>query len=118
MLIDKDIICLAGLLPCGTEENRLRIEHCRKFGKILKVFHKDELVGYAEVYVMKAPPSYPVIPWPVNDFSGEYLYCYAAACFKGNIKKLWDLAKKEFPSVKYICYHRLKYQNKIHIERL
>lgn len=112
-----DILCLTEFLPASKEEHERRIEHCRKFGKIIKLFSKDELVGYAEVYVMKEPPKHPVIPWPKNETGGEYLYCYAAACFEGWIKELKRIAKLEFPNVKFLCYHRLKYKNKIHIER-
>lgn len=105
-------------LPATYESTKKRLAHCQKYGKIIFLFKRDVLVGYAELYQLKEIPKFPVIPWPKNDESGEFLYCFATACRPGQIRDLKKLAFRYFPNCKYLCYHRLKRRNKLHIERI
>ena len=115
----KQLIELARGLPIKEDsENFRRINHAIYFGHILLIKEHGRIVGYAEVYRVKESPAYPVTPWPIDDPAGKILYCWAAACEKGYIKKLIDLAKRTFPEVNFICWHRHKRNNKIHLERV
>src|ERR1700675_3083402 len=91
------ILELAQKLPdVSYNENIERLEHVKKHGHILILRDEGRVVAYAGLYRMKEAPPYPVIPYPVDDPEGEYLYCYAASCEKGRIKELIDLAKRTF----------------------
>lgn len=116
-MIYFDFIDLAKRLP--TDEDPIpRLDHVHKNGHFLYLKISGQLKGYAELYVLNDVPEYPVIPWPKNEQGGKFLYCFAAVCEKGYIKDLIDMAKRTFKDCKYLCYHRHKRGNALHIERM
>jgi hypothetical protein len=108
---------LANRLPTTEEKNIKRISHVLEHGHLVEMKDGNKLVGYAEVYRLKDIPKFPVVPWPKDDPDGEYLYCWAASCERGRIKELIQIGKRRFRLCRWICYHRHKRNNKLHIER-
>lgn len=116
---EMELLDLARRLPEGDEDEHIeRLEHCITHGNIITIEKDGRTAGYAELYRMELPPQYPVWPYPEDKKYGRYLYCYAAVCEKGLIKKLMNLAKETFPECFYLCYHRNKHRNKLYIERM
>lgn len=115
----NDLLALSNRLPTKIPvDHAARIKHCIEHGHIVCLIDNGEVVGYAEVYLLNKPPQYPVIPWPISNPNGEYMYCYAAVCKPGRIKELIKLGKKTFAHCKWLCYHRRKHNNRLHIERI
>jgi len=115
----NSLLNLARRLPINDDaENLKRIRHAIFFGHVLILKSGGRIVGYAEVYRMQEPPSYPVIPWPVDDPKGKILYCWAAVCEEGYLFELIRLGKRTFPDCHCISWHRHRRNNKIHFERI
>lgn len=113
-----DILELAERLPVKSRVNHAaRIAHCLEHGHLIQLCEGDRIVGYAEVYILNSPPGYPVVPYPVNEAYGDYIYCWAAVCEKGYIRKLIETGKRTFNRCRWLCYHRRKRNNALHIER-
>lgn len=114
-VIEKQLVNLARRLPVKDDtENLERITHTRNHGHIVILSVGRDILGYAEVYRVKEIPSYPVIPYPVDDADGKILYCFAAVCEKGFISDLVRLGFDTFSGVETIAYHRNKHGNKLY----
>jgi hypothetical protein len=117
--MNPEIVALARRLPVRNDEKNIaRLMHTEKHGHIVTLKVGGDLLGYAEVYRLKEIPTYPVIPFPVDDPEGKILYCFAAVCERGFIKDLMKLGFDIFKGVDRIVYHRRKHGNRLYqIER-
>ena len=113
------LLGLLRTLPGEEQEHLLRVEWCKKNGHLMTILDpQGEPHAYAELYTMSHVPEHPVLPYPRSE-RGEFLYVWACAVRDNGfrfIKQLKDYARKMFPEVKYICYHRLKRANRLHVE--
>ena len=118
-VFEETFIDFAMRLPRGDREEHLeRLKHCEENGDFIVLFEDGRIQGYGEVYKMEKPPQYPVWPYPTWDSEGKYLYCYAAVCRKGLIKKLMRLGRDKFPECEFLCYHRDKNKNRLYVVRM
>lgn len=115
---DEEVLDLMDSLPCEREENRERLAHTKRYGHIVKLFERDELVGVAECYTMDYVPSWPLEVGPVSVPDGKYLYIVSAVSKKNRIKDLIELGKRRFPNCTEICYHRDKYNHRLYKMRI
>lgn len=114
-VLTEELVSLARRLPIhDDEENRERILHADKYGHIVILNVGPHILGYAECYRVKEIPSYPVIPYPIDDVDGKILYCFAMVCEKGFCKDLIQLGFDTFINVETIAYHRNKHGNKLY----
>lgn len=112
---DKELVELARRLPVKDDAKNIeRLAHTERHGFIVKLGVGPDLIGYAEVYRVKEIPSYPVIPYPIDDEDGKILYCFAAVCEDGFIKELVKLGFDRFHDIEMIAYHRRKHDNKLY----
>lgn len=113
------LLKFAERLPeCDKEEHRERIRHCKRFGHLFILKEEGIIKGYAETYVVSKVPAFPAVPWPKNEPDETYLYCYAAVCDQGYLRKLINMGKLAFPDLKFIFWHRAKRGNKLRKERV
>lgn len=114
-VLEKELVDLARRLPAKDDSKNLdRIRHAFANGHLVILRVGNDILGYAEVYRMKEIPSYPVIPYPVDDIDGDILYCFAAVCNPGFVKDLIKLGFDTFSTVNSIVYHRRKHGNKVY----
>ena len=114
----NELIPLARTLPVKSDEKNLaRLKHVKRYGILLHIVDGNEIVGFVEAYRLKEIPAFPVVPWPIDDPGGKYLYVWAAACKNGYVKKLRALRLK-FNQCEWLCWHRRKYNNRLHKERI
>lgn len=113
--LEAELLEMARRLPVtDISENLERLRHTRKFGHIVILKVGRDILGYAECFRVREIPTYPVIPYPIDDVDGKILYCFAAVCEKGFILDLIRLGFDTFSGVETIAYHRNKHGNKLY----
>jgi len=115
----ETLVTLARRLPEDDDrENLKRIHHTQKYGHLIVLKEQGKIVGYAEGYRMDHVPDHPVLPLPKDNPDGKYVYCWAAVCEPGYLRKLIQMGKRTFKDCDWICWHTSRKNNRLHAERI